>query len=139
MKKIIFAFLFSTAAVKAFGGEIVSCYVETPCSWLEPIPGVTEKSLGYCVENISGDQKTLIVTRVDINGKALEPISLDVTEMNNKVIAAANKAGNITLHVSQYEDFLAGGLLVKTKSAPDGLGFFISCRFSAKNQGHPRF
>ena len=132
MKNIFFAFLLSTAAVEAFGSEIVSCHVETPCSWLEPIPGVFEKSLGYCVENISGDRNTLIVKRVDQNGKALKPISLKVIEMNNQAIAASNKVGNITLNVSQYGDFLAGGLLVKTESAPDGLGFFISCRFKPR-------
>ncbi len=123
-------FLFFSSLIlslTAFANTKVACSIEVPCGWLEPIPDVTDHHLGFCVDRVEGNQNVLTVFRSDAKGNALPNIEIKVSTLNSERIAAANDDESITLTASQYEDFLAGGLLFKTKESPDGLGFFLTC------------
>ena len=115
----------------AFANTKVICEIDMPCGWLEPIPDVTENHLGFCVDRIEGNENLLTVFRSDEKGNSLPGFELIVSALSTERIAAANDEASITLNASQYGDLLAGGLLFKTKEAPDGLGFFLTCTQSS--------
>ena len=114
----------------SFATARVSCFIENPCSFVEAVPGTKDTFLGYCVNSIEGDGITLYVARSDKTGNPLSSIRLNVETLNRQNLVAVNQDKSYLLTASKYSDFLAGGLLVKTKLAPNGLGFFLSCRNS---------
>ncbi len=124
----LFGILMFATHSSAASSHAISCFIESPCSWLDPIPGVIENSLHYCVVGIEGNSKQLRMIKSDQSGRALSPVLLKVKEVSSEKLWATNSDESISLNVSKYADFLAGGIVIKTKEAPDGLGFYISCR-----------
>ena len=111
----------------AFATVSVQCFVDAPCGWLEPIPGVTKDSLGFCVKAVSGDENGIEIVRVDKDDNLLPSVRLNVRVLNTNELHAASPDGAVTLDAGKYEKFLAGGLLFKTSDAPAGLGLYASC------------
>lgn len=127
MKIFLILCLFLVSSISKGATAKVNCFIDVPCGWLEPIPGVLENDLGFCVDGIEGDQNKLFVLRSDGSGNSLPNIEITVSELSAEKIAASNEDESVTLNASKYDDYLAGGLLFKTKEAPDGLGFFLTC------------
>ena len=121
---LTFVFLFGSGA---FANGSVKCFVDVTCGWLEPIPGVTEDSLGFCVKAVVGDKNGIEVARVDKDDNPLPSIRLNVSVLSEDELHAASGNGAVTLDGSKYGNFLAGGLLFKTLHAPAGLGLYILC------------
>ena len=113
--------------VWASAQEKLTCSIEMPCGWLEPVPVEPYSWLGYCVDRIEGDQSQVTVFRSDGNGVALDPFILSVKELSKEKIFMSNADESIVLSGSKYGEFLAAGLLIKTERDPAGLGFFTLC------------
>ena len=116
-------FVLSIFLVSFISYAKVNCLVESPCSWLNPVPGNEDNaSLGYCVVSVSGDENTLTIERTDGDGNKLTPFKMKVQKFAQDKIYARSKVA--ILAVTSYADFLAGTLeMIQPK-----LGFFISCK-----------
>ena len=53
---------------------------------MNPIPGVTNDSLGFCLGKISGDEKTLFVEKRDDQNALISEVELNVTAIGPDAI-----------------------------------------------------
>ncbi len=125
--------------LQAKADQKVLCLIETPCSWLDPVPDTSNNYLGFCVDRIEGNSTALEVFKIDKDGQPLPSLKLTVTKISVDYLSAVDEAQLVNLNASKYSDFLAGGLLFKTEKLPDGLGFFLTCHITGKEKNPNSF